>query len=391
MIATQMSPLDPPAADAPAAPMSREEHAQRMRELNRKRGLAGKAPPRRGWSMTEYQGAASAPEPPATMTTTLPPSATLTRHQHGQQAITSIPEMPSRPTTPELKTTTPQTSSSLRNTTTANADLEHDQPQPLTQQLPHRRPKAPPPRRSYSVTDYEPAPPNQPRPSTRLGLLDLPSELHYAILDHLDPIDAVCLGLAHPALYDIHRRKHPRPISLAARYSGPNDMEWAWRGAGPLIRSSSSTATPLAKPAAAKSATTTTSSSASASSTSIASMATSSSTSNSNSNSSNGNGNGNASPGPAPVTAAAPAAQQLAHMRVHGQVYCRKCGVSRCELHRHIREWFPGREYCDIKEVYCRPAAPGAKDYCYMSSPKHPNRCGRHGDKRVAQAPTPSS
>lgn len=184
------------------------------------------------------------------------------------------------------------------------------------------RPKLPPPRRSYSVQDYEPLPPLQPKPSSRMTILDLPSELHYTLFDFLDPIDGVCFGLAHPRLHDIAKRKYGQQVSLASRYSGPNDMEWAWRGAGPLVRS---------------------------------------------------NTDGLAARG-----------HEESKLRPKGQVYCRKCGISRCELQRHLKEWMgEGREYCEIKKIFGRPAGEDAKTYCYMSSPKNPGRCGRHGPRRI--------
>lgn len=289
--------------------MSREEHAQRMKELAMKRGPIKRAP-RRGWSMTDYQGDTSIPILPHTTTTQ------FDRHA-------SIPE---NAPWPPANTPSPTPSSSSSNS----------QQQGQPQQLPHR-PKLPPPRRSYSVMDYEPEPPNQPRPSSRLTLLDLPSEIHYLFCDYLDPIDSVCFGLAHSKLYTIHRRKYGT-VPLSSRYSGPNDMEWAWRGAGPLVASSSSS---------------------SSSSYSSASQ--------------------NA------AAAAATEGDSRAHMRTKGQVYCRKCGISRCELHRHLREWMgPDVEYCEIKEMYGKPAGEDRRPFCYMSSPRNPNRCGRHGGKKIA-------
>lgn len=191
---------------------------------------------------------------------------------------------------------------------------------PLPIHLPVR-PKLPPPRRSYSVQDYEPLPPLLPKPSSRMTILDLPSELHYTLFDFLDPIDGVCLGLAHPRLHDIAKRKYGKQVSLASRYSGPNDMEWAWRGAGPLVRS---------------------------------------------------NTGGLAARG-----------YEDSNLRPKGQVYCRKCGISRCELHRHLKEWMgEDREYCEIKMVFGQRAGKEAKAYCYKSSPKDPFRCGRHGPRQ---------
>lgn len=248
---------------------SREEHAQRARELMMKRGMM--RAPRRGWSLTEYQGQHDGPH-----------------HFHAAMP-TTIDRIPEHAAVP------PQ--------------------QPV--QLP-QRPKLPPPRRSHSVTDKEPEPANQPRLSSRLTLLDLPSELHYAIFDFLDPIDGACLGLTHSKLYDIHRRKNG-VVPLSSRYSGPNDIEWAWRGAGPLVHPHS--------------------------------------------NSSN-------------------TENDLERLRVKGQVYCRKCGISRCELYRHLKDWFgKDAEYCEIKEMYGPPARPNAKTYCFMRSPKNPHFCGRHGAK----------
>jgi hypothetical protein len=65
-----------------------------------------------------------------------------------------------------------------------------------------RRPLMPP-RRSYSVTDQYPIPRRH-----KLVLMDLPGELHFFIMDFLDPIDSTCLGLANRHFYAIHRRLH---------------------------------------------------------------------------------------------------------------------------------------------------------------------------------------
>lgn len=269
--------------------MSIEEYAQSMRELNKKRSMRA---PRRGWSMTEYSAASSAPHSSRTTTTS------YIEHE------ASIPE-----------NSVPRVPISLAPSTPISEDLPKEQ----TIQLP-LRPKLPPPRRSYSVQDYEPAPPNQAKPSSRLKLLDLPSEIHYLFCDYLDPIDSVAFGLAHSKLYGIHRKKYGT-VKLSSRYSGPNDREWAWRGAGVLVRSSSNPA------------------------------------------------------------------GHLAHMRTKGQVYCRKCGIHRCELHRHLKEWMGERmEYCEIKEMYGKHAGDEAKPYCYMKSPKNPHRCGRHGGKKANTA-----
>jgi hypothetical protein len=169
------------------------------------------------------------------------------------------------------------------------------------------------------VTDKEPESSNHPQASPNLSLLDLPPELHYALFDLLDPIDGACLGLAHSNLYPIHCKKNRR-VPLSSRYSGPNDMEWAWRGAGPLVHKE---------------------------------------------------------------TAAAKSSNALGNLRVKGQVYCRKCGISRCELHRHLKDWMGSDyEYCAVSQMYGRRAEANAKEYCSMISPKNPRRCGRHAGKK---------
>ncbi|KAI2623792.1 hypothetical protein GGS21DRAFT_533368 [Xylaria nigripes] len=175
------------------------------------------------------------------------------------------------------------------------------------------------PHRSYSVMDYEPIPfTHQPGPN--LQLAHLPPELHYAIFDFLEPIDSVCLALTAKHFYAIHWRIHGK-VSLAARREGPNDMEWVWRNAGPFLL-----------------------------------------------NSKVGKEN------------------SLAMLSPRGQVYCRKCRTARCGLHKHIKEWIKDSmgevEYCAVTEKYGPPAQENAKTFCYRSSPRHPNRCGRHTRNR---------
>lgn len=58
---------------------------------------------------------------------------------------------------------------------------------------------------------------------------------------------------------------------------------------------------------------------------------------------------------------------------------CRYCGIYRCELHKHIREFMPGRyEYCAVRGVFGLKAREGAKDGCFRSNPPKPMMCGRH-------------
>ncbi|KAK7749204.1 hypothetical protein SLS62_008386 [Diatrype stigma] len=204
------------------------------------------------------------------------------------------------------------------------------------------------PQRSYSVMDVEPVPLTH-QPGTALTLPDLPAELHYAIFDLLDPIDGTCLGLAsrqfyaifrHINLHSLHHGKNdngdgggkPKYAApqLGARREGPNDMEWVWRHAGPFV--------------------------------------------------STGSGSGGGSGGGKQNT--------LAVLSPRGQVYCRKCRTARCELHKHIRDFFPADwEYCEVAQKFGRAAdddGGDARPVCYRSSPRHPHRCGRHTRRQRA-------
>ncbi|KAK1750829.1 hypothetical protein QBC47DRAFT_87630 [Echria macrotheca] len=186
-----------------------------------------------------------------------------------------------------------------------------EQPELQTKAVLRRRPPLGPPRRSYSATDKEPIP----KTSTGLTLLDLPAELHFAILDFLDPIDSTCLGLTNKHFYSIHRRMRGK-VPLSTRREGPNELEWAWHLAGNVVR---------------------------------------------------------------PPSTEDKDKNALAKLRVRGQGYCRKCGVTRCELQKHIQTWMgDGAEYCSIKQKFGQAAPAGAKPYCYMSKPGDPERCGRH-------------
>ncbi|KAI1438460.1 hypothetical protein GGR50DRAFT_432510 [Xylaria sp. CBS 124048] len=171
------------------------------------------------------------------------------------------------------------------------------------------------PHRSYSVMDVEPIPFTH-KPGATLQLGHLPPELHYAVFDFLDPIDSVCLALTAKHFYAIHWTMRGK-VSLAARREGPNDMEWVWRNAGPFL-----------------------------------------------------------------FNRGVSKENSLAMLSPRGQVYCRKCRTARCELHKHIKDWIKDRmgnvEYCAVTEKFGPPAQEDAKGFCYRSSPRHPNRCGRH-------------
>lgn len=188
--------------------------------------------------------------------------------------------------------------------------------------------------------DYEPVPPEQRPASGALTLSTLPSELHYAIFDFLDPIDATCLGLSNSHFYTIHRRMHGS-VPLSVRRDGPNDMEWAWHLAGYPSQASRSSSSDAAAAAAAAAA---------------------------------------------PTTSALGASDKadLAALRVRGKGLCRKCGVSRCELHKHIKEWVPDNyEYCSVRDRFVPKPGEGARDKCYMSNPRNATRCGRHRVKKT--------
>ncbi|KAM7199361.1 hypothetical protein V8F20_005756 [Naviculisporaceae sp. PSN 640] len=190
------------------------------------------------------------------------------------------------------------------------------------------RPSLGSPRRSYSVTDREPIPHHH-RPSSTVSLEDLPAELHFAIFDFLDPIDSTCLGLTSKHFYAIHRRMRGT-VSLSTRRDGPNELEWAWHLAGAIVKASSAL-----EPNPAAGATTN--------------------------------------------TQGLSERSALSKLRVRGQGYCRKCGITRCELHKHIQEWMgEGLEYCSVKQKFGPAAQEGAKPYCYMSKPGDKSRCGRH-------------
>lgn len=196
-----------------------------------------------------------------------------------------------------------------------------------------RRPKLGAPRRSYSVMDYEPVLPWQRPSSGVLTLSTLPTELHYAVFEFLDPIDATCLGLTNSHFYSIHRRMHGS-VPLSVRRNGPNELEWAWHRAAYPDKPSD---LPKALPAPASDAPSC--------------------------------GNDKAS--------------HLAALRVRGKGLCRKCGVSRCELHKHIVDWMPaGYEYCSVRDMFVPRPGEGARAHCYMSNPTNNTRCGRHRVRR---------
>lgn len=208
----------------------------------------------------------------------------------------------------------------------AATPVEQPQREPTTKFTPRRRPPLGPPRRSYSATDKEPVP----TASTAFKLQELPAELHYAIFDFLDPIDSTCLGLVNKHFYAIHRRMNGS-VPLSSRREGPNELEWAWHLAGSIVR-----APPAARLNGIKGE-------------------------------------------PAAVELQHKESNPLSRLRVRGQGYCRICGVTRCELQKHIKSWLgEDAEYCSITQKFGPAAREGAKAYCYRSKPGDHKRCGRH-------------
>jgi len=213
---------------------------------------------------------------------------------------------------------------------------EHQQQEVVAPKPRPVRPGLGAPRRSYSVTDHEPIPHHH-RPSSGVTFMDLPAELHFAVFDFLDPIDSTCLGLTNRHMYAIHRRMRGT-VRLSARRDGPNELEWAWHLA--------------ARGAAIKAPRL-----------------------------------GMSAPKTAEEKERERQRTALSKLRIRGQAYCRKCGVTRCELHKHIQEWMgEEQEYCSVKEKFVGidvATLEGAKPYCYMSKPNDPKRCGRHRARKT--------
>lgn len=277
--------------EGPKAAFSRDEH-NRMKEFTHLRG--NMRAPRRSQTQYDYQ----IPQPPAFTVYTIRQQPQATGDRTGRPS-NHAGEPSQRPVgLPEIQ---------------------------------RRRPPLGPPRRSYSVTDHAPIPHHH-RPSSRLTLMDLPGELHYAIFDFLDAIDSTCLGLTNRHFYAIHRRLRGT-VPLTARRDGPNELEWAWHQAGNVVRITRQSESDGKEGAATSAA---------------------------------------HGPGDKEKNA-------LSKLRIRGQVYCRMCGVTRCQLHKHIQEWMgEGLEYCSVKQKFGPVAPEGAKSYCYMSKPGDPQRCGRH-------------
>ncbi|WYZ39941.1 hypothetical protein EsH8_IV_000282 [Colletotrichum jinshuiense] len=167
-------------------------------------------------------------------------------------------------------------------------------------------------------------------------LAGLPTEIQEMILDLLDLLDGTCLGLANRHFYKVHRRCHGS-VPLSTARDGPNDLEWAWRAAGDLLR----------RP-----------------------------------------------PGPGELTSQAAAEGgdegSRSATRTRRRFWCEMCGFSRCELQRHLSGWVPpGHEYCSVSRKFGPPAAGGMESHCHRRSPKHHGLCGRHHCKASSRVTIP--
>ncbi|KAK0666363.1 hypothetical protein QBC41DRAFT_151077 [Cercophora samala] len=286
------------------SPYTREEHW--LNERNLVRNGDNKRAPRRSQTHHDYH----IPQPP----------------------VFTLQTIHSPPPSPGFSQDSRQASTVTSPTEEYNKQLQLQQQPPRPVAATPRRPPLGPPRRSYSVTDKEPIPHHH-RPGGRLQLMDLPSEIHYAIFDFLDPIDSTCFGLTNSNLYSIHRRLHGT-VPLAVHRLGPNTLEWAWHLAGQHVMAKPSLITQKTEPGESEGLN-------------------------------------------------HKEKEALKMLRVRGQAYCRKCGARRCQLHIHIKEWMGEEyEYCEITQKFGPRAGEGAKKMCQRSRPKYSNWCGRHGKRQ---------
>lgn len=275
-----------------------------------------------------------------------PPQRSRTTHENvpaGPQVLTftmassqARPQPTSSVTPAELSPAAAVKGREVQRTSLPTAEQQQSENSDSITALPHpqrRRPQLGKPRRSYSVMDYEPVLPWQRPTYGALTLSSLPAEMHFAVFDFLDPIDATCLGLTNKHFYSIHRRMHGA-VPLSVRRDGPNELEWAWHRAA--YPTPSLALTPCSADMSSNKA-----------------------------------------------------ASQLTALRVRGKGLCRKCGVSRCELHKHLVEWMPPEfEYCSVRDRFVPTPGEDARRSCYMSNPTKTNRCGRHRVKKREDSPT---
>ena len=191
-----------------------------------------------------------------------------------------------------------------------------------------------PPQRTRSVTGYVPSNITA-RPSRRLQLGDLPTEIHDAIFDFLDDIDATVLGLTSGHFYAIQRARIGKvPLDLTRMC--PNDLEWCWRAWGHLFQQCTPDVLKQTYP-----------------------LRTTKDCS--------------------PDTIGRYG--ELSAYRLKGQQWCNHCQHCRCQLWRHITSFFPGSEFCSISRKFGPVRQQPVSNnlwWCHRKSPQNPKLCGRH-------------
>jgi len=179
-------------------------------------------------------------------------------------------------------------------------------------------------RRPCQTMDDEPVSPTH-RPPGHLRLGNFPIELHLSIFDCLDRLESTCLGLTNKHFYDLHRRIHGA-VPLAAERTRPSGTERVWYMAAMVPNLGAASTDPLVP--------------------------------------------------------SVPGDTELALLRVRGQAFCRRCGICRCQLYKHIQEWFPDDlEYCRVREKFGPVAPRTALGYCARGNSNNPNRCRGHPDR----------
>lgn len=171
----------------------------------------------------------------------------------------------------------------------------------------------------YFVTGYLSLP--CPDNTSRFAITKLPPELIFIIFDKLDRIDSTCLGLSSKHLYAIYRRDHDT-VPLSCRRIGPNKLEWVWYNISQLRQKRDKAA----------------------------------------------------------LRTRFPNTDDIT--LIDDLIFCRFCGVCRCELHRHLSSWMEASqgypEYCSVSEKFGPPACNEASKFCYLRNPRSLCICGRH-------------
>lgn len=158
---------------------------------------------------------------------------------------------------------------------------------------------------------------------TRTLLLDLPPEIYGMLFQVLEPIDAICFGLTCSKLYTILPQKHIK-TPLTRRCISTNIHEWIWRDLRHLSQMRL-LAQERQEPG--------------------------------------GHAIGTCNERP----------------QAKDERCCQKCGISPCELYRHIDSWMGhDYEYCEVTQRFGRPAPKWGQPDCFMSKNINNHHCGRH-------------